>query len=93
MQAVSQHLQKQVTLTGENEIKFPLIKIDYSNKIFKILTEYEINEFYENEDFPVQYSILKTPFLRIVLLLNVAFCEFLKVWIVLVMFVWVVVAT
>lgn len=41
MKSVSQKLNKQVTLSGENQPDFPLIKIDIKNGIEKILTEKE----------------------------------------------------
>jgi hypothetical protein len=44
MTAISKLLRKQITLTGENCPKFPLIKIDYENKIYKILTKEEAND-------------------------------------------------
>lgn len=41
MTSISKVLRRQVTLTGENDPKFPLIKIDYEKRIYKILTKRE----------------------------------------------------
>jgi hypothetical protein len=41
---LSETLQKQVTLTGENNPEFPLFKVDAKNRINKILTEKEAEE-------------------------------------------------
>lgn len=41
MTAISKVLKKQVTLTGENDPKFPLIKIDFEKDIHRILTNKE----------------------------------------------------
>lgn len=45
---ISAELNNQVILTGENDIKFPLIKIDTKRRINKILTKDEMNEYREN---------------------------------------------
>jgi len=42
MNSVSKELNKQVTLTGENQAEFPLIKIDFQNGTEKILTKNEM---------------------------------------------------
>ena len=39
MKAISSELEKQITLCGENQPEFPLLKIDTKNGIEKILTE------------------------------------------------------
>ncbi|WP_347175524.1 hypothetical protein [Polaribacter uvawellassae] len=41
MKSISSKLEKQITLCGENQPEFPLIKIDSKNGIEKILTEKE----------------------------------------------------
>lgn len=50
MTEISSTLKKQVTLTGENEITFPLIKINVEENVFKIITEKEIKEYYSKEN-------------------------------------------
>jgi len=50
MSAISKVLRKQVCLTGENDPKFPLIKIDYENKIYKILTNKEAKVLLERQN-------------------------------------------
>ena len=42
MTSISKALKKQVTLTGENQAEFPLIKIDIQNGTEKILTKKEM---------------------------------------------------
>ena len=42
MTSISKVLKKQVTLSGENQAEFPLIKIDYENGLEKILTKKEM---------------------------------------------------
>ena len=42
MTSISKTLKKQVTLTGENQAEFPLIKIDFQNGTEKILTKKEM---------------------------------------------------
>jgi hypothetical protein len=49
MTEVSSTLKKQITLTGENDTTFPLIKINVEENVFKIITEKEINEHYNKE--------------------------------------------
>jgi hypothetical protein len=44
MNEISRILNKQLILTGENQIECPLIKVDYSNKIAKALTKKEVKE-------------------------------------------------
>lgn len=46
MISVSETLRNQVTLTGENDIEFPLIKIDVTNGINKALTKQEMKDFF-----------------------------------------------
>ena len=41
MSSISEALKNQVTLTGENDINFPLIKIDACQNIYEALTEEE----------------------------------------------------
>lgn len=41
MKSISLELGKQITLCGENQPEFPLIKIDSKNRIEKILTKKE----------------------------------------------------
>ena len=47
MTKVSSTLNKQITLTGENEANFPLIKINFGENIFEIITENETIKHYE----------------------------------------------
>lgn len=47
MLSLSEKLEKQVTLTFENLITLPLIKIDFKKNINRILTEKEYNEYSE----------------------------------------------
>jgi len=42
MSSISKMIKKQVTLTGENQAEFPLIKIDFQNESEKILTKKEM---------------------------------------------------
>lgn len=44
MQNISELLSNQVTLTGENSPKIPLIKIDVNNQINKVLSELELQD-------------------------------------------------
>ena len=48
MKSISQKLNKQITLSEENQLKFPLIKIDTKNGIEKILTEKEAENMWKN---------------------------------------------
>lgn len=50
MKGISLVLNNQVLLTGENNPKFPLIKIDANKQIYKILTEKEANQFHNNSN-------------------------------------------
>ncbi len=65
MRKISTVLKKQITLTAENEPKFPLIKIFEKENIFKILTETEITEYYKVNHFDIKslISSLKFKFL------------------------------
>ena len=49
MTNVSSTLKKQITLTGENEATFPLIKINAEENVFKIITEKEIKNYYSKK--------------------------------------------
>ena len=63
METVSQSLSNQVTLTGENSPEFPLVKIDKSNGISKVLTETEVKTICENsKTFKAKMTTLKTTF-------------------------------
>jgi len=50
MTKVSSALKKQITLTGENDATFPLIKINVEENVFKIITEKEINDYYSKKN-------------------------------------------
>lgn len=50
MKSISSELEKQITLCGENQPEFPLIKIDTKNGIEKILTEKEAESFWKISD-------------------------------------------
>ena len=50
MKSISAKLEKQITLCGENQPEFPLIKIDYKNGIEKILTEKESEKLWEKSN-------------------------------------------
>lgn len=50
MKTISAELEKQVTLCGENQPEFPLIKIDTKNEIEKILTEKEAESLWKISD-------------------------------------------
>ena len=50
MKSVSSKLEKQITLCGENQSEFPLIKIDTKNGIEKILTEKEFEKLWEKSN-------------------------------------------
>ena len=64
MTSISKVLRKQVTLTGENKPKFPLIKIDNEKKIYKILTEKEAKELSERQNsLLVRLRVLMTNFM------------------------------
>jgi hypothetical protein len=45
---VSKTIDKQVTLTWENDVKFPLVKIDINRGVNRILTEKEAKKFWGN---------------------------------------------
>lgn len=64
MNSVSKILSNQVTLTGENSPKFPLIKIDIANNTCRILTESESRKFLQQSDsIEKQLSGLKIRFM------------------------------
>jgi len=50
MKSISTKLEKQITLCGENQPEFPLIKIDTKNGIEKILTEKETENLWKKSD-------------------------------------------
>lgn len=62
MTTLSSKLKKQITLTGENEVNFPLIKINVNENIFKIITEKEINDYYEKNNSKIKSSISSIKF-------------------------------
>ncbi len=64
MKSISKTLKNQVTLTGENNIEFPLIKVDLTKDIVKALTENEAREFYKTKNkLTKQYRSLQTKFM------------------------------
>lgn len=64
MKSISKTLKNQVTLTGENNIEFPLIKVDLTKDIVKVLTENEAREFYKTKNkLTKQYRLLRTKFM------------------------------
>lgn len=50
MKSISSKLEKQITLCGENQPEFPLIKIDTKNGIEKILTEKEAENLWKKSN-------------------------------------------
>lgn len=48
MKKISAKLEKQIILCGENEVEFPLMKIDVKNAIEKILTEKEAENLFKS---------------------------------------------
>jgi len=50
MKSISSKLEKQITLCGENQPEFPLIKIDTKNGIEKTLTEKEAQNLWKKSD-------------------------------------------
>ncbi|SFW60221.1 hypothetical protein [Cellulophaga fucicola] len=50
MKSISSKLEKQITLCGENQPKFPLIKIDTKNGIEKILTKKDAENLWKESD-------------------------------------------
>jgi hypothetical protein len=50
MKSISAKLEKQITLCGENQPEFPLIKIDSKNGFEKILTEKESEKLWKKSD-------------------------------------------
>ncbi|MBU3822516.1 hypothetical protein KO566_10615 [Flavobacteriaceae bacterium XHP0103] len=50
MKSISSKLDKQITLCGENQPEFPLIKIDTKNGIEKILAEKEAENLWKKSD-------------------------------------------
>lgn len=60
MEAISQELKNQVTLTGENSIEFPLAKVDTAKGIKKVLTKKEARELRSNPNsFINQFNLAK----------------------------------
>ncbi len=62
MTKISSTLKKQITLTGENEANFPLIKINVEENIFKIITQREIREYYKQNHSKIRSSISSLKF-------------------------------
>lgn len=62
MTTLSSKLKKQIILTGENEVNFPLIKINVDENIFKIITEEEINDYYQKNNSKIKISISSIKF-------------------------------
>ena len=61
MLEISKSIDNQITLTDENNPKFPLIKIDTNKGINKILTEKELKEYWDNPDsFISKMKLFKT---------------------------------
>jgi hypothetical protein len=61
MSEISRVTENQVILTGENNITFPLFKIDFKNRINKILTEEEAQSYWGNPDsFSNKFKLFKT---------------------------------
>jgi hypothetical protein len=65
MKSISSTLKKQITLTGENDANFPLVKINSEENIFKIITEKEIEGYYNKNNSKIKsiVSNLKFSFL------------------------------
>ena len=65
MSLISSTLKKQITLTGENEANFPLVKINSEENIFKIITEKEIEKYYIKNNSKIKnlVNVLKFSFL------------------------------
>ena len=65
MKSISSTLKKQITLTGENDANFPLVKINSEENIFKIITKKEVEEFYNKNNSKINrlVSTLKFSFL------------------------------
>ena len=65
MKLISSTLKKQITLTGENDANFPLVKINSEENIFKIITEKEIDEYYNKNNSKLKslFTTLKFSFL------------------------------
>ena len=65
MNLISSTLKKQITLTGENKANFPLVKINFEENIFKIITEKEIEKYYNENNSKIKnlVSVLKFSFL------------------------------
>jgi len=53
MKSISSKLEKQVTLCGENQPEFPLVKIDTKNGIEKILSEEDAQKLWESNSHKV----------------------------------------
>lgn len=61
MLEISKSIDNQITLTDENNPKFPLIKIDTNKGINKILTEEEVKEYWDNpSSFISKMKLFKT---------------------------------
>ena len=62
MATLSTKLKKQITLTGENEVTFPLIKINADENIFKIISKKEIDDYYQKNNSKIKSSISSMKF-------------------------------
>ena len=62
MSKISSTLKKQITLTGENDITFPLVKINVEESIFKIITEKEIQKYYQKNNSKINSLISSLKF-------------------------------
>ncbi len=62
MTRLSSKLKKQITLTGENEVNFPLIKINTNENIFKIISEKEINHYYQKNNSKIKNLVSSMKF-------------------------------
>ena len=64
MEEVSKTLNNQVTLTGDNSPRFPLVKIDYNKGINIVLTEQEAHKYWGNPNsIKSRIRLLKAKFL------------------------------
>ena len=62
MSKISSTLKKQITLTGENDITFPLVKINVEESIFKVITEKEIQKYYQKNNSKINSLISSLKF-------------------------------
>ena len=60
MKVISKALDNQVTLTGENSPRFPLVKIDYHKGVSRVLTEQEaIHYWHKDKSIGHHFVVLK----------------------------------